>query len=80
MYATKLSSLQDLKVKMINVISGITVNQLANVFCELGNCITICIANDGGNEQNFIETLKNLDFLLSNSFYRLFLLQIQIKL
>ena len=47
--ATKPSSLQDLKVKIINVISGITVNQLANVFCELRNCITLCIANDGGN-------------------------------
>ena len=42
---TKPSSLQDLKVKIINVISGITVNQLANVFCGLRNCI----ANDGGN-------------------------------
>ena len=46
---TKLSSLQDLKVKIIYVISGITVNQLANVFCELRNCITLCIANDGGH-------------------------------
>ena len=35
MSATKPSSLQDLKVKIINVISGITVNQLANVFCEI---------------------------------------------
>ena len=49
MCATKLSSLQDLKVKIINVISGITVNQLVNVFCDLRNCITLCIANDGGN-------------------------------
>ena len=49
MCAIKPSSLQDLKVKIINVISGITVNQLANVFCELRNCITFCIANDGGN-------------------------------
>ena len=51
MCATKPSSLQDLKVKIINVISGIsiTVNQLANVFCELQNCITLCIDNDGGN-------------------------------
>ena len=48
-YATKLSSLEDLKVKIFNVISGITVNQLAIVFCELQNCITLCIANDGGN-------------------------------
>ena len=47
--ATKLSSLQDLKVKIINVISGITVNQLANVFFKLRNCITLCIANDGGH-------------------------------
>ena len=49
MCATKPSSLQDLKVKIINVISGIAVNQLANVFCELRNYITLCIANDGGN-------------------------------
>ena len=49
--ATKLSSLQDLKVKIINVISGITVNQLANDFCELRNCITLCIANHGGHEE-----------------------------
>ena len=46
---TKPSSLQDLKVKIINLISGITINQLANVFCELRDCITFCIANDGGN-------------------------------
>ena len=45
--ATKPSSLQDLKVKIINVISGINENQLANVFCELRNCIALCIANDG---------------------------------
>ena len=37
MYATKPSSLKDIKVKIITVISGITVNQLANVFCELQN-------------------------------------------
>ena len=51
MSATKPSSLQDLKVKIINVISGIkpTVNQLANVFCELRNCIILCIGNDGGH-------------------------------
>ena len=48
--ATKPSSLPDLKVKIINVILGITVNQLAkNVFCELRNCVTLCIANDEGN-------------------------------
>ena len=47
--ATKPSSLQDLKVKIINVISGITLNQLADVFYELRNCITLCIANNGGN-------------------------------
>ena len=44
--ATKPSSLQDLKVKIINVISGVTVNQFTNVFCALRNCITLCIAND----------------------------------
>ena len=47
--AIKPNPLQDLKVKIINVISGITVNQLANVFCKLRNCITLCIANDGVN-------------------------------
>ena len=47
--ATKPSSLQDLKVKIVNVISSITVNQLANVIFELRNCITFCIANDGGH-------------------------------
>ena len=49
MCATKSSLLQDLKVEIINVISGITVNQLANVFYELRNCITPCIGNDGGH-------------------------------
>ena len=44
--ATKPSLLQDLKVKIIIVISGITANQLVNIFCELQNCITFCIAND----------------------------------
>ena len=47
--ATKPSSLQDLKVKVINLISGITANQLENVFFELRNRITLCIANDGGH-------------------------------
>ena len=45
-YASKPNSLEDLKVKIINVISGITVNQSANVFRELQNRITLCIAND----------------------------------
>ena len=83
MCATKPSSLQHLKVKVINVISRITVNQLANLFCELRKCITLCTANDVGHVKtsiNFIKTLKNLDFLLSNSFYRLFLSQMHIKL
>ncbi len=35
--------------KITNVISGITVNQLANVFRELQNRITLCIANNGGH-------------------------------
>ena len=52
MCATKPSSLRDLKVKIVNVISGITVNQLANVFCELRNCIIFCIANDGGHVES----------------------------
>ena len=49
-YATKLSLL-DLKANIINVISGITVNQLANVFREQQNCIIFCIANDGGDKE-----------------------------
>ena len=53
--ATKPSSLQDLKVKIINVISSITVNQLANVFCELRNCITLCIANNRENVETLIK-------------------------
>ena len=48
-YATKPSSLEDLKARVTNVISGITINQLANVFRELQNRITLCIANDGGH-------------------------------
>ena len=46
-YATKPSSLENLKAKITNMISGITVNQLANIFHELQNRITLCIANDG---------------------------------
>ena len=49
MCESKHNLLQDLKVKIINVISGVTVNQVANVFCELRNCFTLCIANDGGH-------------------------------
>ena len=47
-YAIKPSSLEDLKVKIINEISGITVNQLANVLLELQNRISTCIVKDGG--------------------------------
>ena len=47
-YATKPISIKDLKAKITNVISGITVNKLANVFRELRNCITLCVANYGG--------------------------------
>ena len=47
LYATEPSSLKDLKAKITNVISGITVNQLANVFCELQNRVNLGIANDG---------------------------------
>ena len=46
MYAVKPGSLENFKVKIINVISGITVNHLANVFRELV-LLTLCIANDG---------------------------------
>ena len=44
-YATKPSYL---KAKISKVISGITVNQLANDFRELQNRISFCIANVGG--------------------------------
>ena len=47
-YATKCSYL---KARIINVISGITINQLANDFRELQNRIALCIANDGGYEE-----------------------------
>ena len=46
-YATKSRSLEVLKAKITDVFSGITVNQLANVFRELQNRITLCITNDG---------------------------------
>ena len=81
--ATKPSSFEDLKAKIIDVILGITINQLTNHLRDLQNRITLCIANDGGLVEasiNFIKTFKNLDFLFSNFFYRLFLPQIQIKL
>ena len=44
--ATKPNSLEDLKVKIINVISGITANPLASHFGEPQNRIILCIAND----------------------------------
>ena len=47
--ATKPSSFEDLKVKIVNVILGITINQLANHLRDLQNHITFCIANDGGH-------------------------------
>ena len=50
-YATKPSLLEDLKAKITNVMSGVTVNQLANVFHELQNRITHCIVKDGGHEK-----------------------------
>ena len=46
--ATKPSPFEDLKVKIINVILGVTVNQLTNHLRDLQNHITHCIANDGG--------------------------------
>ena len=46
--ATKLSSFEDLKDNIINVILGITANQLTNHLRDLQNHITLCIANDGG--------------------------------
>ena len=45
-YATKPSYLT---AKITNVISGITINQLGNVFRELQNRVTLCIGNDGGH-------------------------------
>ena len=45
-YAAKPSYL---KAKIANVISGITINQLANDLRELQNRITLCIANEGGH-------------------------------
>ena len=48
-YATKPSPLKDLQAKITNVISGITVNQLANVLHELQNHTTLFIGNDGGH-------------------------------
>ena len=45
---TKPSSFKDLKVKIINVILGITINQLTNHLRDLQNHIFLCIANDGG--------------------------------
>ena len=59
-YAIKFSSLKYLKAKITNVISGITVNQLANVFHELQNCITLNIANDGGHVKTKIKFQYNL--------------------
>ena len=47
-FATKPSSFEDLKVKIINVTLGITINQLTNHLRDLQNHITFCIANDGG--------------------------------
>lgn len=47
-YPTK-PSLEDLKAKITNVISSITINHLANVFRELQNRITLCVANNGGH-------------------------------
>ena len=54
-YVIKPSSLKDLKVIIINVISGIIVNQSSNVFRELQNRITLCIANDGGHVKTQIK-------------------------
>ena len=40
--ATKPSSFEDLKVKIINVNLGITINQLTNHLRDLQNHITLC--------------------------------------
>ena len=44
-----------LKANITNVISGITINQFANVFCELQNRLTLCIANHGGHAESQIK-------------------------
>ena len=44
-----------MKSKITNVISGITINQLANDFCEPQNYITLCIAKDGGHVETWIK-------------------------
>ena len=46
--AAKPSSFEDLKVKIINVILGIAINQLTNHLRDLQNHINPCIANNGG--------------------------------
>ena len=56
MHATKPSYL---KAKITNVISGITINQLANDFRELQNRITRCIVNDGGHVETKIKFQRN---------------------
>ena len=65
------------------MISGITINQLANDFRKLQNRITLCIANDGGHMETYTKlqyNLKKYRFSFSNLFYKLFLLQIRLKL
>ena len=51
-YATKPSYLT---AKITNVISGITINQMGNVFRELQNRVTLCIGNDGGHVETEIK-------------------------
>ena len=52
-----------------------------SVNCEIVLPVALLMMEDMWKlKQNFIKTFKNLDFLLSNSFYGLFLSQIQIKL
>ena len=84
-YASKLSSIENLKVKIIDMILGITVYQLTNVFsvnCKIVLHFVLLMIENMSKIiiQNFIKTLKNIDFLLSNSFHRLFLSQVQKKL
>ena len=55
MCATKPSLFEDLKAKTINVILGITINQLTNHLRDLQNRITLCIANDGGHVEASIK-------------------------
>ena len=52
-----------MKVQITNVISGITVKQLANVFRELRNHITLCIASSSSFELFVVSFIQEDVFL-----------------